>query len=86
MDPKLKPVLEREMEVYGGFLSHTDHQVGRVIDAIEDLGIMDDTLIFVIIGDNGASAEGTLQGSFNELILLNWITGVETPGFSLIET
>ncbi len=83
MDPKLKPVLEREMEVYAGFLSHTDHQVGRVIDAIEDLGIMDDTLIFVIIGDNGASAEGTLQGSFNEMILLNWITGVETPEFLL---
>jgi arylsulfatase len=44
---------------------------------------MDDTLIFVIIGDNGASAEGTLQGTFNEIILLNWITGVETPEFLL---
>ena len=83
MDPKLKPVLEREMEVYAGFMEHTDHQVGRVIDAIEDLGIMDDTLIFVIIGDNGASAEGTLPGTFNELITLNAITGVETPEFLL---
>ena len=59
------------MEVYAGFLEHTDHHVGRVIDAIKDLGIMDDTLIFVIIGDNGASAEGTLQGTFNEILLLN---------------
>ena len=83
VDPKLKPVLEREMEVYAGFMEHTDHQVGRLIDAIDDLGIMDDTLIFVIIGDNGASAEGTLQGSFNEMILLNGITGVETPEFLL---
>ena len=68
MDPKLKPVLEREMEVYAGFMEHTDHHVGRLIDAIKDLGIMDDTLIFVIIGDNGASAEGTIPGTFNEMI------------------
>ena len=47
MPAQLKPVLEREMEVYAGFLEHTDYHVGRVIDAIEDLGIMDDTLIYV---------------------------------------
>ena len=83
VDPKLKPVLERQMEVYAGFMEHTDHQVGRVIAAIEDLGIMDDTLIFVIVGDNGASAEGSIQGSFNEMIMLNGVTGVETPEFLL---
>ncbi|HUO43238.1 MAG TPA: arylsulfatase [Methylomirabilota bacterium] len=83
VDPKLKPVLEREMEVYAGFMEHTDHQVGRLITAIEDLGIIDDTLIFVIIGDNGASAEGSIQGSFNEMIMLNGVTGVETPEFLL---
>ena len=49
------------MEVYAGFLEHTDHHVGRLIDALEDLGVLDDTLIYYIIGDNGASAEGTLQ-------------------------
>jgi arylsulfatase A-like enzyme len=81
MDPKLKPILEREMEVYAGFMEHTDHHVGRVIDAIRDLGIMDDTLIFLIVGDNGASAEGTIQGTFNELLLLNGVTSVETPEF-----
>ena len=61
MAEELKPVLEREMEIYAGFMSHTDHHVGRLLDAIEQLGVMDDTLIYVIIGDNGASAEGTHQ-------------------------
>ncbi len=51
----------REMEVYAGFLEHTDHHVGRLFDALEDLQVLDDTLIYYIIGDNGASAEGTLQ-------------------------
>jgi arylsulfatase A-like enzyme len=81
VDPKMKPVLAREMEVYAGFLEHTDHHVGRLIDTLKDLTILDDTLIYVIIGDNGASAEGSPNGSFNELILLNGITGIETPEF-----
>ena len=63
----MKPVLARQMEVYAGFLEHTDHHVGRLIAALEDLQILDDTLIYVIVGDNGASAEGSLQGCFNEL-------------------
>ena len=61
MPDELKPVLARQMEVYAAFLEHTDHHVGRVIDAIEDLGVLDDTLIYYIVGDNGASAEGTLE-------------------------
>jgi len=61
-------VLAREMEVYAGFMEHTDHQVGRLIAALEDLEVLDDTLIYVIIGDNGASAEGGLPGTFNEII------------------
>jgi arylsulfatase A-like enzyme len=82
MDDALKPVLERQMETYAAFLSHTDHHVGRVIDAVEELGILDDTLIFCIIGDNGASAEGTVRGTFNELICLNGMGDiVETPEF-----
>src|SRR5512146_1641236 len=51
MDAAYKPVLERQMEVYAGFLEHTDHAVGQVIAALEDLEILDDTLIYVIIGD-----------------------------------
>jgi arylsulfatase A-like enzyme len=81
VDPKMKPVLARQMEVYAGFLEHTDHHVGRLIDTLKDLQILDDTLIYVIIGDNGASAEGTLNGTFNEMLMLNGITGVETPEF-----
>jgi arylsulfatase A-like enzyme len=81
VDSKMKPVLARQMEVYAGFLEHTDHHVGRLIDTLKDLQILDDTLIYVIIGDNGASAEGTLNGTFNEMLMLNGITGVETPEF-----
>ena len=78
---ELKPVLARQMEVYAGFLEHADHHVGRLIDTLEDLGVLDDTLVYYIIGDNGASAEGTLQGTFNEMVFLNGITGIETPEF-----
>ena len=83
MAEELKPVLAREMEVYAGFLEHTDHHVGRVIDAIDDLGILDDTIVYYIIGDNGASAEGTLNGAFNEMANFNGMAELETPEFLL---
>ncbi len=66
MEARLRQVLTREMEIYAAFLEFADHHVGRVIDAVKDLGILDDTLIYYIIGDNGASAEGTLTGTLNE--------------------
>jgi arylsulfatase A-like enzyme len=81
VDAALKPVLIRQMEVYAGFMEHTDHQVGRLFDAIEDLGIMDDTLIYYIIGDNGASGEGTLHGTFNEYFSLNGAAAMESVDF-----
>ncbi|GMQ85187.1 MAG: arylsulfatase AtsD [Acidimicrobiia bacterium] len=81
VDDQMKPVLARQMEVYAGFLEHTDHQVGRLVDALENLDILDDTLIYYIIGDNGASAEGTLNGTFNEMLTLNGVLDVETPEF-----
>jgi arylsulfatase A-like enzyme len=81
MPEELKPVLERQMEVYAGFLEHTDFHVGRVLDAIEDLGVLDDTLIYYIIGDNGASAEGTVNGAFNEMANFNGMAALETPEF-----
>jgi arylsulfatase A-like enzyme len=77
----LKPVLARQMEVYAGFMEHTDHHVGRLLDALADLEILEDTLIYCIIGDNGASAEGTPQGCFNELVVLNGAGGLETTEF-----
>ncbi len=77
----LKPVLARQMEIYAGFLEHTDHHIGRLLDAMESLGILDDTLIYLIIGDNGASAEGTPNGTFNEIISLNGASDFETTEF-----
>ena len=64
-----------------GFLEHVDHHVGRVVDAIEDLGVLENTLIYYIIGDNGASAEGTLNGAFNEMANFNGMAALETPEF-----
>ena len=63
MPDDLKPVLARQMEVYAGFLEHTDHHIGRLVDALEELEVLDDTLVYVIVGDNGASAEGTPNGT-----------------------
>ena len=83
MPAELKPVLARQMEVYAGFLEHTDHHVGRVIDAVDDLGVLEDTLVYYIIGDNGASAEGTLNGAFNEMANFNGMAALETPEFML---
>ena len=71
MPDALKPVLRRQMEVYAGFLEYTDHHIGRLLDSLERLHILDDTLIYYIIGDNGASAEGTLNGTYNEMINFN---------------
>lgn len=78
VDDEMKPILARQMEVYAGFLDNTDHHVGRVLDSLQDLGILEDTLVFLIIGDNGASAEGSLQGTFNEMITLGGFGDLET--------
>ena len=77
----MRPIFAREMEVYAAFLEHVDHHLGRLVDALEDLEVLDDTLIYYIIGDNGASAEGTPNGCFNEMATLNGLAGIETPEF-----
>jgi len=77
----LKPVLARQMEVYAGFMDHCDFQIGRLIDAIDELGILDDTLIIFINGDNGASAEAGPNGTFNWMIPLNGAADIETAEF-----
>ena len=61
------------MEVFAGFSENADYNVGRVIDAIDELGELDNTLVIWIWGDNGASMEGTITGSFNELTMQNGI-------------
>lgn len=80
MPEALKPVLRREMEVYAGYMEFADHHVGRLLDSLKALDILDDTLVFYIVGDNGASAEGTLNGTFNEMLNFNGLT-IETPEF-----
>tara|TARA_Y100000590_G_scaffold175361_1_gene200409 strand:+ start:1464 stop:3794 length:2331 start_codon:yes stop_codon:yes gene_type:complete len=62
---RYKPVATRLMEVFAGFLAHTDAQVDRILDAIDEAGCTDDTLIIYITGDNGASAEGTINGAWS---------------------
>ena len=74
-------MLRRQMEVYAGFLAHTDHQIGRFIDALEELGILEDTLIYVIIGDNGASAEGRSRAPSTKCITVNGLGDLETAEF-----
>jgi arylsulfatase A-like enzyme len=81
MPDGLKPVLARQMEVFAGFLEHTDHHVGRLVQALEDLEVLDDTLVYYIIGDNGASAEGTINGTFNEMFTFNGAAALETAEF-----
>ncbi|ORW97870.1 arylsulfatase [Mycobacterium szulgai] len=66
-----KTLYARQMEVFAGFSENADWNVGRLLDAIEDLGELDNTLVFYIWGDNGASMEGTNTGSFNEMTFLN---------------
>src|ERR1700745_2982105 len=81
MQAALKPVLIRQMEVYAGFMEYTDYHVGRLVDSLKKLNLLDDTLIYYIIGDNGASAEGTLHGTYNEMINFNGASALETPEF-----
>ncbi len=81
MPPAFRPVLAREMEVYAGFLEYTDYQIGRIVDSLEKLSILDDTLIYYIVGDNGASAEGSINGCFNEMSYFNGLQSLETPQY-----
>jgi arylsulfatase A-like enzyme len=80
---EFKRILAREMEVYAGFYEFADHHIGRLVDALKEIEVFDNTLIFYIIGDNGASAEGTPRGTFNEILGFNGMSGLETDQFLL---
>ena len=67
-----------QMETFAGFAEHTDHEVGRLVDAIDEVGVLENTLFIYIMGDNGSSAEGGLEGTYNELVHLNGIFNEET--------
>ena len=68
-----KRLYARQMEVYAGYQENADWNVGRLLDAVEEMGELENTLVFYIFGDNGASLEGTITGSFNELTMQNGI-------------
>lgn len=82
MPEELRPTLCRQMEIYAGFLEYADRQFGRLVETFAELGVLEDTLIYYILGDNGPSAEGTVEGCFNQLpVLLNNMPDLETQEF-----
>ena len=62
---RYRPVAIRLMETFAGFLAHTDHQINRLLSAYDDRGLLDNTLVIYLTGDNGASAEGTVHGAWS---------------------
>ena len=74
----------RQMEVYAGYSANVDWNIGRVIDAIEEMGDLDNTLVIYIWGDNGASMEGTLSGTFNELTTMNGVPLTDEQQLQLV--
>lgn len=75
MSAEQKKLFERQMETFAGFAEHTDNQVGRLITQLEQIGALENTLLFYIVGDNGSSAEGGPEGTYNEMMALNGIVG-----------
>ncbi len=73
LTPVEQKLFIRQADVYGAYLAYTDHEIGRVIQSVQDLGKLDNTLIIFISGDNGSSAEGSLNGTPNEIIPFNGI-------------
>ncbi len=84
--PEQKKLFARQMETFAGFAEHTDHEVGRLVEALEKMGVMDNTLFLYVIGDNGASAEGGPEGTYNEMMALNGIIGKASQMMDHIDT
>src|SRR5437764_14084957 len=76
LNPTQKKMYAHQAEIFGAYAAYTDHEIGRVIQAVEDLGKLDNTLIIYISGDNGTSAEGSAIGTPNEVATFN---GIEFP-------
>ena len=74
-----KKLYSREAEVFAAYAAYTDHEIGRVIQEVQDEGKLDNTLIIYISGDNGTSAEGTLEGTFNQMTAYNGILTLPEP-------
>lgn len=73
--PDQQKLFARQMEVFAAFAEHTDHEVGRLVNALDEIGELDNTLFLYVIGDNGSSAEGGPEGTYNEMMALNGIIG-----------
>lgn len=73
LTPDEKRVFERQMEIFAGFAEHTDHEVGRLVAALEERGQLENTVFIYIVGDNGSSAEGGMIGMFNENTYFNGV-------------
>jgi arylsulfatase len=84
LDENQKRVYARQMEVFAGYSENTDWNIGRVIDAIDEMGELENTLVIYIWGDNGASMEGTLTGSFNEWTMINGIPLTDEQQLQLV--
>jgi len=75
MSANQKRLFERQMETFAGFAEQTDYEVGRLVEQLEAIGELDNTIFFYIVGDNGSSAEGGPEGTYNEMMALNGIVG-----------
>jgi arylsulfatase len=86
MSADQKRLFEAQMETFAGFAAHTDHEVGRLVAQLQAIGALDNTLFYYIVGDNGASAEGGPEGTFNEMMALNGIIGKADQMMQHIDT
>jgi len=84
LDETQKRLYARQMEVYAGYSENADWNIGRVIDAIEEMGELENTLVIYIWGDNGASMEGSLTGTFNEAAMMNGVPLTDEQQYQLV--
>jgi arylsulfatase len=85
MSADQKRLFERQMETFAGFAGHTDHEVGRLVEQLRAIGELDNTVFYYIVGDNGSSAEGGPEGTYNEMMALNGIVGNASQMLAHIE-
>jgi len=85
LTPDQKRLFARQMETFAGFGEQTDYEIGRLVQAIQDMGELDNTLLLYIVGDNGSSAEGGPEGTFNEMLALNGIVSDVSSQLSHID-
>jgi arylsulfatase len=86
LTPDERRLFARQMEVFAGYAEQTDYEVGRLVAALEDMGVMDDTLFVYIAGDNGASAEGGMNGTSNEMTFFNGVQESVADQLKALET